>query len=133
MSLNTHLLLLLWHFCIHFACAETETILPSTKSKGKKQKAADRERERDRSDRETVDPVERVERERELRDSPSTPSTLITDAEDIDDVDDNSMPIAPQPLEKSPAPSRTKSANFAVMGDSAEVSVAWGGGRGDRS
>ena len=77
-----------------------------------------------------MDPVERVERERELRDSPSTPSTLITDAEDIDDVDDNSMPIAPQPLEKSPAPSRTKSANFAVMGDSAEVSVAWGGGGG---
>lgn len=100
--------------------AETDIILPSTKSKGRKQKA---ERERDR-DRDAVEPVE-WERGDQRR-SPSTPSTQITDADEIDDVDISSVPIAPQPSDKSPAPARTQSANFiAAMGGNPEVRAAW--------
>lgn len=102
--------------------AETDIILPSTKSKGRKQKA-ERERERDR-DRDGVEPVERERGDQ--RRSPSTPSTQITDADEIDDVDISSVPIAPQPSDKSPAPARTQSANFiAAMGGNPEVRAAW--------
>ncbi|XP_076445301.1 protein king tubby-like isoform X2 [Babylonia areolata] len=108
---------------------KTEIILPSGEhSKGRERKGVrggdgDRPHKAERGDRggggrqqqqqvtERTGGMGEVER----RESPSTPSTLITDEEDIESVDVSSVPVAPQPSDRrSPAPTLTKSANFAA-------------------
>jgi hypothetical protein len=100
---------------------ETETIQPPSSSssnlekQGRRGKKGDRDRgDRDRGDR--------------GRQSPGTPSSLGGGLDDdrIDDVDDVSKPyelVAPVGVDKSPAPTRTKSQNFAASGPGDSVSV----------